>query len=267
MVRIRKDILNAIVDKTGYSERHVRRMIDKVIEASGYTIPNKRIGGNVLASKLSIKINEILDVDELTEVRKYLAEPVVKSIVIQVKSIESKERQPAKIDEKLIEAFGLPKNLEREAIKMAKVYPRFYILENMLRYAIMETLEQEHGRDWWQIEGVVSRKIREKVKGRINEEREKRWHGMKRGRHAIFYTNLGDLGNIILNNQETFRKIFGRIDHFQTKLSEIEDMRNIIAHNNPLPSHEIKRLRFYSNELRRQVASQISGSLTYGGKK
>ena len=257
MVRIRRDILDAIVDKTGYSDRHVRRMIDKVVEASGHTIPNTRIGGNVLASKLGIKINEILDVDELTEVRKYLAEPVVGSIVIQVKSVESKERRPPKIDKKLIEAFGLPKNLEREAIKMAKVYPRFYILENMLRYAIMKTLEKEHGKDWWQIEGVVSRKIREKVEGRINEEREKRWHGMKRGRHAIFYTDLGDLGNIILNNQETFKKIFGRIDHFETKLNEIEDVRNIIAHNNPLPPHEIKRLNFYSKELRTQVVSQI----------
>jgi len=140
---------------------------------------------------------------------------------------------------------------------MAKVYPRFYVLENMSRYAIMETLEKEYGKDWWQIEGVVSRKIRDKVKRRMKEEKEKRWHGMKRGRHAIFYTDLGDLGNIILTNQEIFKKIFGRIDHFRTKLTEIEDMRNIIAHNNPLPLQEIRRLKFYSEELRRQVASQI----------
>ena len=257
MVRIRKEILDAIVEKTGYSERHVRRMIDKVIEASGYTIPNKRIGGNVLASKLGIKINEILDVDELTEVRKYLAEPIVRSIPIQVKIVGDVERKLIKIDEKLTEAFGLPRNLEIEAIKMAKAYPRFYVLENMLRYAIMKILEKEYGKDWWQIEGVVSRKIREKVEGRMKEEREKRWHGMKRGRHAIFYTNLGDLGNIILGNQEIFKKIFGRIDHFRIKLNEIEDMRNIIAHNNPLPPHEIRRLKFYSKELRKQVASQI----------
>ena len=257
MVRIRREILDAIVEKTGYSERHVRRMIDKIIEASGHTIPNKRIGGNVLASKLGIKINEMLDAEELAEVRKYLSEPVVRSIVIQVKTVESMERKPIKMDEKVIETLGLPKNLEREAIKMAKVYPRFYVLENMLRYAIMKTLEEEYGKDWWQMEGVVSRKIRDKVKGRMKEEKEKRWHGMKRGRHVIFYTNLGDLGNIILTNQEIFKKIFGRVDHFRTKLTEIEDMRNIIAHNNPLPPQEIRRLKFYSEELRRQVASQI----------
>jgi len=211
---------------------------------------------------LGIKINEILDVDELTEVRKYLAEPIVRSIPIQVKIVGDAQRKPIKIDEKLTEAFGLPKNLETEAIKMAKVYPRFYVLENMLRYAITKILEKEHGKDWWQIEGVVSRKIREKVEGRMKEEREKRWHGMKRGRHAIFYTDLGNLGNIILNNQETFKKIFGRIDHFQIKLNEIEDMRNIIAHNNPLPPHEIKRLNFYSKELRRQVVTQIKTEKT-----
>lgn len=258
MVRIRRDILDAMVRKTNYSERHVRRMIDKVIEASGYTIPNKRIGANVLASKLGIEINRILDADELAEVRKYLAEPVVRSIVIQVKSIERKERKTMKIDEKLIEEFGLPENLEREAMKMATVYPRFYVFENLLRYVIIKTLEKKNGRDWWKVEGVVSKKIKDKVKSRMKEEREKRWHGMKRGRHAIFYTDLGDLGNIILNNQEIFKKKFGRIDHFRTKLNEVEDMRNIIAHNNPLPPHEIKRLKFYSNDLRRQVVSQIS---------
>ena len=258
MVRIRKEILEAIIEKTGYSKRHVRRLIDKLIEASGHTIPNKRIGANVIASKFGIKINEILDVEELAEVREYLAEPVVRSIPIQVKIIEGVERKPIKVDEKLIETFGLPKSLERDAIEMTKVYPRFYVLENMLRYAIMKTLEKEYGKDWWQTEGVVSRKIRDKVKRRMGEEKEKRWHGMKRGHHAIFYTDLGDLGNIILTNEEIFKKRFGRIDHFRMKLDEIEDMRNVIAHNNPLPVHEIRRLKFYSTELRRQVVSRVS---------
>lgn len=257
MVRIRQDILNAIIEKTGYSGRHVRRIIKKVIEASGHTIPNKRIGANVTASKLGIKINEILDAEELAEVRRYLAEPVVRLIPIQVKVVESVERKTAKVDEKLIEAFGLPKDLEREAIKMAKVYPRFYVLENMLRYAIKKTLEEKYEKDWWQMDGVVSKRIRDKVKGRMKEEKEKRWHGMKRGSHEIFYTNLGDLGSIILNNEEIFKKKFGRIAHFRTKLSEIEDVRNIIAHNNPLPAQEIRRLKFYSEELRRQVVTQI----------
>jgi hypothetical protein len=257
MVRIQKDILSAIIEKTGYSARHARRIIDKIIESSGYTIPNNRIGANVLASKLGIRINEILHPEELTEVRKYLAEPVVSSMVIHLKNREKKERKTAKIDAKLIEAFGLPKNLEKEALKMAKVYPRFYVLENMLRYAIKKTLEEQYGRDWWQMTGIVSRKIRDKVEGRMNEEKEKRWRNVKRGTHAIFYSDLGDLANIILNNEKTFEKIFGRVDHFQTKLSEIEDMRNIIAHNNPLPLNDIKRLGFYSEELRQQVVSKI----------
>ena len=258
MVRIRKSILDAIVRKTGYSKRHVRRLIDKIIEASGHTIPNKSIGADVLASKLGIKINEILDADDLAEVRRYLAEPVVGSLVIQVKTTGDRKQKTMKIDGKLLEEFGLPENLEREAIRMAEVYPRFYVLENLLRYAISTILEKKYERDWWKIEGVVSRKIKDKVKSRRRAEKEKRWHAFKRGRHAIFYTNLGDLGNIMLNNQETFEKAFGRIDHFQIKLKEIEDMRNIIAHNNPLARHEIRRLKFYSEELRRQVRESLT---------
>jgi len=99
LATIRKDILDAIVDKTGYSKRHVRRIIDEVIEASGYTIPNKRVGANILASKVRVKINEILSTDELAEVRRYLSEPTVRSIPIQLKSIKSKGRKTIRIDE------------------------------------------------------------------------------------------------------------------------------------------------------------------------
>lgn len=99
MFRIRKDILDAIVEKTGYSKRHVRRKIDKIIEESGYTIPNERIGANILASKLRIKINQILDSEELAEVRKYLADPIVKSIQIKVKSNGRRKRKTMEIDQ------------------------------------------------------------------------------------------------------------------------------------------------------------------------
>lgn len=98
MVRIRKDILDAIVKKTSYSKRHIRNLIDKLIAESGYTIPDKRIGANILASKLHIRINEILDPDELAEVRRYRSDPVIESIQIQMKGIESERRRIIKID-------------------------------------------------------------------------------------------------------------------------------------------------------------------------
>lgn len=97
MTRIRKDLLDAIVRKTNYSERHVRNLIDKLIEESGYTIPNKRIGANILASKLHIKINEILDSDELIEVRKYRSDPVIESIHIQMKRAKDERTKAIKI--------------------------------------------------------------------------------------------------------------------------------------------------------------------------
>lgn len=98
MVRIKKEILNAIVDATGYSERHVRRIVDRIIEASGYTIPNKRIAANILASKLRIKINQILDPDELDEVRKYLSDPVIGTIQIRMKNEGNNKRKTIDIE-------------------------------------------------------------------------------------------------------------------------------------------------------------------------
>lgn len=253
------EILVALMEKSGKSKRTVYRMIERVMEESGYTIPHKRIAANVLASKMGIKINEILDDDELAEVRRYLTQPVIRSIVIQTKTVERKEKKPTiKIGEEIIETFGLPANLAAEAKKMAVVYPYFYIFENSLRYIIMTTLENKHGKDWWNVENVVSRRIKNTVKSRMKQEGEKRWHGMKRGRHEIFYTNFGDLNSIIANNREDFEKIFGDINVIQTKLNEVEDMRNIIAHNNPLPLHEIERMRLYFDDLQRQLVGTVT---------
>jgi len=97
LVRIRKEIFDAIVKKTGYSKRHVHNLIDKLVEESGYTIPNKRIGANILASKLRIRINEILDSDELAEVREYRSDPVIESIQIQMKGAGSERAKAIKI--------------------------------------------------------------------------------------------------------------------------------------------------------------------------
>ena len=133
MVRIRRDILDAIVEKTGYSERHIHRLIDKVIEGSGNTIPNKRIGANILASKLHVKINQILDTDELAEVRRYLTEPVVRPIQIQMKSTK-KKRKTTKISKsvsaeerirQLVEENSrLSRNIKQLKTEIEKLDPR-----------------------------------------------------------------------------------------------------------------------------------------------
>ena len=156
MVRIRKDILNAIVNATGYSERHVRRIIDKIIEASGYTIPNKRIGANILASKLRIKINQILDPDELAEVRKYLSEPVIGSIQIRVKGDKNNKRKTIEIDKgkskeekigQLVEENRkLQQKIERLKVTIEKLDPRTSLQKLSLPQLFKNRIDKAYSR-------------------------------------------------------------------------------------------------------------------------
>ncbi len=259
---MKKEIREAIARKLGKSERTVQRMVNRLIEESGYTIPDKRIGANILASKLRIPINRYLSKEELAEVRDYLVQPVVKSIPIQIKTTSRKRVRPTiQIGNEIIETFGLPENIGKEAARMAWVYPHFYVFENVLRYIIIDTLSKKYGEDWWNTRDVVSRPIRKTVADRMKKEERLRWHGVKRGVHEIFYTNLGHLGSIIRNNQKEFEKIFSKkINVILAKLDETEDIRNVIAHNNPLPPHEIRRIRMYYDDLKRIVTSRKTKS-------
>ena len=140
MVRIQKDILDAIVDKTGYSKRHVHNLIDKIIEASGYTIPNKRVGANILASRLHIKINEILNSEELSETRGYLAEPVVRSIPIQVKSDPTKKRKTLRIEESVSTGEKISELTEENSKLSRKIERLMTEVENLDPRSALETL-------------------------------------------------------------------------------------------------------------------------------
>lgn len=258
MARMKKEIREAIAKKVGKSERTVLRMVNRLIEESGFTIPDMRVGGNILASDLKVPINQYLSKEELAEVREYRRQLVARPIAIQAKATsKKKEISIIRIGNEIVETFGLPDNIGREAVRMSWVYPHFYVFENVLRYIIMDTLGNKHGENWWNTEGVVSTSIRREVARRMKNEEKQKWHGVKRGVHEIFYTNLRHLGSIIRNNQEEFEKIFSKkINVILAKLDETEDIRNIIAHNNPLPSHEIRRIKMYYDDLKRIVSSQ-----------
>jgi len=253
LTRIDKEILQALVNKTGKSKRTVYRMIENIMKEFNYTIPSKRIAANILASRMGIKVNEILDKNELTELQKYLAIPVVPPTIKIIKKVQ--KTPTIRIDRKIIEAFGLPPNLAKEAKRMAEeVYPRIYVLENSLRYVVMSILRKKYGEDWWN-RCNISREIRKNVENRIKSEKKNRWHG-RRGSHPIFYTDFDDLRSIIINNWEEFKELFPDQIWVQSRLKDIEPSRNIIAHNNPLPQREIERLKIIVEDFRKQLMNQ-----------
>ncbi len=106
--------------------------------------------------------------------------------------------------------------------------------------------------DWWKNNIPVG--IKRDVEKRMKKEKENRWHA-KRGNHHIFYTNFGDLKDIIINNWAIFGKFFPDQHWIVSKLKELELSRNIIGHNNPLPKDEVERIKLYFRDWTKQIKS------------
>ena len=132
--------------------------------------------------------------------------------------------------------------LAKDAAKMAKTYPIYYVIENSLRVVIKRILEKKYGADWW--DSRVPTDPKRRVDGRKSEEATKPWHG-KRGQHEIFYSDFKDLKSIINANREAFMPVFIDIEWILQKLSELEQPRNIVAHHNPMDPNDIKRIEVF----------------------
>lgn len=255
--RINKKIFEAIQNHPsmkGLSKRTIYNRIAETRKQIG-TWHSKRAAAAYLASTLGIDVYKLLreHPEQLEELRKIGALPsIAQTRIIK----EVRERPSITVDEKVIETFLLPSNLADQARKMSSIYPYFYVFENLLRHVIMSTLKKKYGENWWNIANI-SKEIRDQVKIRKKSEGKNRWVG-KRGSHEIFYTDLGDLGLIINSNYDDFKDLFPNLTWIKSRVDDVEKSRNILAHNNPLPDNEMKRIRIYLKDLLNQLAGKLN---------
>jgi hypothetical protein len=244
---INKEIMKMLCERIGKTRRRVYQLIDKKKKDYGYTITSE-MAAYLLAADYDIDLSEILPEEELEKLRtlreaKTVVKENVKKMTPKITTIEiSKEFR-------VIDPF-LPQKIIDEAKEMSKVYPIVYLFENSVRNLIRIVLEKKYGPDWWNRK--VSLKIQKEVEKRIQQENKNRWHG-KRGVHKIFYTDIEDLGSIIITNWDDFKEIFPNQEWIKVRIGEIELTRNIIAHNNPLSRQDIQRLKIYFQDWINQI--------------
>lgn len=129
--------------------------------------------------------------------------------------------------------------LRAEAATMAKSYELFYCLEKTIRKQISTLLEAINGDSWWN-EKVIPQQIYHDVKKRIQKERES---GITpRSLDSLDYTNFGELGEIIKANWSTFASIFNNMKAVEKVMSNLNSLRNPIAHCSQLAEDEQLRL-------------------------
>ncbi|MGY3231833.1 hypothetical protein ACVWWJ_003317 [Luteibacter sp. HA06] len=127
----------------------------------------------------------------------------------------------------------------RNAVKMARYYELFYLLENDIRRLIIETMEAAHGETWWDTR--VPQGVLDEVKK--NQAREAQAAVTQRSDDNIDYTTFGQLGDIIRENWSDFAGMLSNQSAVGRVLSGLNMLRGTIAHCGVLADDEVDRLK------------------------
>ena len=128
--------------------------------------------------------------------------------------------------------------LRDEARTMSVHYELFYCLERSIRSLIVDVFEAAGEDEWW--DKLVPDHVKANAKRSI--KREKEAAVTPRSSAPIDYTNFGELGEIIKANWGIFGGVFNDIKAVERVMSNLNSLRNPIAHCSPLAEDEILRL-------------------------
>lgn len=113
----------------------------------------------------------------------------------------------------------------------ARIYSLLFNLETVLRELIIQTLDEIAGPRWYKTR--LPGDIKDKYINGLKYEKSIKWSRLV-PHHPIYYTDFPDLKKVIEkedNWKDAFSKIFGRKELLVATLSEVEFIRNKIAHN------------------------------------
>lgn len=131
---------------------------------------------------------------------------------------------------------------------MVPAYARFFIMENTLRAVVKEKLVQRFSVNWVKtVEPVLLKGKSLGDQARIKDVIQKTPDQVL---DQVYYR---DLKAVIESFWNEFQAVFLDKDRTIMKLTELEDLRNDIAHNRVLPDHEIKRIEVYYVDLLSRV--------------
>ncbi|WP_299651757.1 Swt1 family HEPN domain-containing protein [uncultured Tateyamaria sp.] len=126
-----------------------------------------------------------------------------------------------------------------DAAQMSEFYEIFYCLEVSIRQLVENILEEAEGADWWNSERV-EKEFREYVQ-RIQSD-EANTEITTRSERNIDYLTFGQLGKLITNNFDVFNAVLSSKRAVDRIMSQLNLLRNPIAHCGLLADDEKERL-------------------------
>lgn len=169
------------------------------------------------------------------------------------REIGKNDPSPSDVAERIARALPLDtlnKDYVASAAKMASIYTAIAAFENSARKFIQDRLLEDHGADWWT--KCVTSPVRKTADDRKKDEEQHRYHG-SRGASMIFFVQLGDLVNIMHNNETSFESYIPSIDWARQLFKSLERSRNVIMHSGELAMNDIERVGMNIRDWIRQV--------------
>jgi hypothetical protein len=152
-------------------------------------------------------------------------------------------------------SFSLPRDIIDKGNDMAEVYLYLYVVENSLRMFVEAAARNEFGTDFFQKLNVPS-DIKRGLEIRKKEESKNQWISV-RGDSSMFYLDFKDIATLILNNWQLFKGYFPNQGWISTKINELAECRNLVAHNSYLGKHERDVIRVNYNSIVKQISSAL----------
>lgn len=180
------------------------------------------------------KNSEIIDALKLFSMKNLMLESEL--INIEKAGFEIGHIQTLKKDDVVdLELFEF--DIRKQARKMADFYVIYYALENSIRRLISETLKEKYGPNWWL--NKIPQEVRDEVRKKQDQEKESVIS--LRSDDLLSYTNFGELIKIFETNWDDFSAMIRSKKAMKQILSQLNMLRNVIAHSCELNDDEITR--------------------------
>ena len=150
----------------------------------------------------------------------------------------------------IVEQF-LTEDIRQKGKEMSECYFYLYCVENTLRSFIEDIATKNFGDNCFE-SLEVRKSIQDNLKMRKTDELTNKWKRI-RGDKELYYLDFKDLCVLIRSNWKLFQKYFPNLPWIETKINELAECRNLIAHNSYLGDHEKDVIRTNFNSILKQL--------------
>lgn len=157
------------------------------------------------------------------------------------------------VNSKVYKIIGelLPEDIRTKGYQMAEAYTYLYSVENSLRLFIEKVAKEKYGYSYFS-QLTIPRNLQRIIAERQKNDDANKWLRV-RGTE-LFYLDFKDLGAVIENNWNIFKDYFPSQSFILSKLNDMAECRNKIAHNSYVDDIERNLMKTYYNVILRQIS-------------